>query len=320
MAQYSAVENNEDGYQVVRLTEVESACEVAIAPAFGGNSFDFHVNGKRVFWVPANASLGDMIAKKTMCGNPLLSPWANRVEGLSYKVNGKQYALNPALGNLRLDGNQNPIHGLLTFTDRWRVVEVASNHEEAMVRMSLDCSKQPDWLAQFPFPHRIELTYKLRAGQLEVVTAIENLATEPMPLAIGFHPYFQVSDAVRDDWTVTIPAKELVVLSPTLIPTGEKKPNPFGPGTKLAGLALDHVFTGLQENATFRVKGKTQTIEVVYGKDYTIGVVYAPKGQSFICFEPMTAPTNALNTPGSYKSIAPGKTWRESYWIKTSGF
>ncbi len=320
MAQYRAVEINEDGHPVVRLTEVDSGSEVAVSPEFGGNAFDFHVNGKRVFWMPPNASLGEMIAKKPMCGNPLLSPWANRVEGLSYKVNGKQYALNPALGNLRLDGNKNPIHGLVTFTNLWRVVEVASNHEEALVRMSLDCSKQPDWLAQFPFPHRIELTYKLRAGQLEVVTAIENLATEPMPLAIGFHPYFQVSDAVRDEWSVTIPAKDLVVLSPTLIPTGEKKPNPFAAGVKLAGLALDHVFAGLEENATFRVKGKTQTIDVVYGKDYTIGVVYAPKGQSFICFEPMTAPTNALNTSGSYKSIAPGKTWRESYWIKTTGF
>jgi aldose 1-epimerase len=320
MAQYRAVETNEDGHLVVRLNETVSGSEVAIAPALGGNSYDFRVNGKPVFWGPPGAGIGDLMTRPRMLGNPFLSPWANRIEGLSYKANGKQYLLNPNLGNLRLDGNKNPIHGLVTFTKLWEVREVSVQADHALVRMVLDCSKQPDWLAQFPFPHRIELTYKLTAGTLEVITAVENLSTEPMPLAIGFHPYFQVSDAPRGEWEVTIPAKDLLVLSPKLIPTGETKPNPYAAGMKLKGVVLDDVFGGLESNATFRVKGKTQTVEVVYGKDYTIGVVYAPAGQSFICFEPMTAPTNAFNTPGSHKTIAPGVTWRESFWIRTSGF
>ncbi|WP_162179916.1 aldose 1-epimerase [Bryobacter aggregatus] len=305
---------------MVRLTEVESGSEVAVSPAFGANSYDYHVNGKRVFWTTPNASLGELIAKQRMGGNPLLSPWANRIEGLSYEANGKKYHLNPDLGNLRLDQNKNPIHGLVTFTKLWQVREVSAQKDHALVRLSLDCSKQPDWLAQFPFPHRLEITYKLVANSLEVITSVENLATEPMPLAIGYHPYFQLSDAPRDEWQVTIPAKDLLVLSPKLIPTGERKPNPYAAGMKLAGVVLDDVFGGLEERATFRVKGKTQTIDVVYGKDYTIGVVYAPAGQGFICFEPMTAPTNAFNTPGAAKTIAPGMTWRESYWIQTSGF
>ena len=320
MAQYRAGQGIEDGQPVVRLAEVESGSEVVVAPTLGGNSYDFHVNGKRVFWGPPGVGLAELVAKPRLLGNPLLSPWANRIEGMSYKVNGKEYMLNAALGNLRLDGNKNPIHGLVTFTKLWQVQKVSAHNDHALVRMSLDCTNQPDWLAQFPFPHRIELTYKLTPGVLEVITAVENLATEPMPLAIGFHPYFQLSDAPRDEWEVTIPAKDLLVLSPKLIPTGEKKPNPYVKGMKLKSVVLDDVFGGLEANATFKVKGKTQTIEVVYGKDYSIGVVYAPAGQSFICFEPMTAPTNAFNTPGSYKTIAPGKTWRESYWIKTSGF
>lgn len=320
MAQFRAVQVNEDGYPSVRLTEVESSSEVSVSPAFGAIAYDFHVNGKQVLWAPPGVTLGELVAKPRLLGNPLLSPWANRIEGMSYKANGKEYLLNAALGNLRLDGNKNPIHGLVTFSKLWQVKEVLAQKDHAMVRMSLDCSRQPDLLAQFPFPHRIELTYKLTAGVLEVITAIENLASEPMPLAIGFHPYFQLSDAPRDEWEVTIPAREQLVLSPKLIPTGELRANPYAAGVKLKGVVLDDVFGGLETNATFRVKGKKQVIEVVYGKDYTIGVVYAPAGQSFICFEPMTAPTNAFNTPGSYKTIAPGTTWRESYWIKTSGF
>jgi aldose 1-epimerase len=320
MAQYRVVQTSEDGQPVVRLTEVESNSEVSVAPGFGANSFDFHVNGKKVFWGPPGVGLGELVAKPRLVGNPLLAPWANRIEGMSYTVNGKQYQLNGALGNLRLDGNKNPIHGLVTFTKLWQVKEVVADQNGALVRMGLDCSRQPDWLAQFPFPYRMEITYKLTAGTLEVITAVENLAAEAMPLAIGYHPYFQLSDAPRDEWEVTIPARELLVLSGKLIPTGERKPNPYAPGLKLKGVVLDDVFGGLPDGAVFKVKGKSQQIEVVYGKDYKIGVVYAPAGQGFICFEPMTAPTNAFNTPGSYKTIAPGETWRESYWIKTSGF
>ncbi len=320
MAQYRAIESSEDGQAVIRLTEVDSGSEVSVAPAFGANSYDFHVNGKKVFWGPPGVGLGELMAKPRLMANPLLAPWANRIDGLSYTVNGKQYLLNPNLGNLRLDGNKNPIHGLVTFSKLWKLMGFKAEADHAWVRMSLDCSKNPDWLAQFPFPYRIEITYKLTPRTLEVVTAVENLASEPMPLAIGYHPYFQLSDAPRDEWEVTIPAKDLLVLSPKLIPTGERRPNPYAKGMKLKGVVLDDVFGGLDDNATFRVKGRSQTIDVVYGKDYKIGVVYAPAGQSFICFEPMTAPTNAFNTPGSHKTIAPGSTWRESYWIRTSGF
>ncbi len=328
MSQYVISQTFDGKYPVVRLSESESATELSVSPAFGAIAYDFHVRGKSVLWMPqgasGTASLTDLIARPRLCGNPLLAPWANRIEGYSYQANGKKYLLNPELGNLRLDGNKNPIHGLVTFTDRWQVADVTSDKNSARVRFTLDFGRYPDWLAQFPFPHRLELTYVLKAGELEVVTAITNQAADPMPLAVGFHPYFQVSDAPRDEWRVTIPAREQLVLSPKLIPTGERRPNPRPDEFALAGVILDDVFGGLERNAegyaVFRVQGKTQTVEVVYGKDYTIGVVYAPAGQSFICFEPMTAPTNAFNTPGSAKTIAPGETWRESYWIRTSGF
>lgn len=320
MAQFRVGLELIDGHPVVRLGETDSASEVLVAPGFGANSYDFTVRGKKVFWSPGGAGLGDLMSRPRLAGNPLLSPWANRIDGLSYRANGKTYRLNPDLGNLRLDANRNPIHGLVTFTRLWQLKEVAANNDEAFVRMELDCSREPDWLAQFPFPHRLSITYRLTPGTLEVVTEVENLASEPMPLAIGYHPYFQITDAPRDEWEVTIPARDVLLLSPQLIPTGERSANPYAPGTRLKGIVLDTVFGNLPEQATFRVKGKSQTIDVVYGKDYTIGVVYAPAGQNFICFEPMTAPTNAFNTPGSHKTIAPAGRWRESYWIRTSGF
>ncbi len=47
--------------------------------------------------------------------------------------------------------------------------------------------------------------------------------------------------------------------------------------------------------------------------------------RGFVCFEPMAGITNSMNLAhkGIYKelqSIAPGKTWEESFWLRPSGF
>ena len=73
------------------------------------------------------------------------------------------------------------------------------------------------------------------------------------------------------------------------------------------------------------VKGKAQRLDVAFGPNYKAAVVWAPKGRPFICFEPMTGITDAVNLAqrGLYKelqTVAPGATWRESFWITPSGF
>ena len=68
------------------------------------------------------------------------------------------------------------------------------------------------------------------------------------------------------------------------------------------------------------MEGGRERLTVSYGPKYTVAVVYAPRGQEFICFEPMAAITNAFNLAhdGTYtelQSIAPGGTWGESFWL-----
>ena len=60
----------------------------------------------------------------------------------------------------------------------------------AWVTSRLEFFRQPAWMAQFPFAHTIEMTHRLKNGALEIAAALHNLSAEPMPVAIGFHPYF----------------------------------------------------------------------------------------------------------------------------------
>ena len=326
-AEYSVDQTTVDGVTVVRLVDSGHRTEVSILPGIGNLAYEMKVNGKNAFWIPFR-SPAEMKEKPALCGNPFLAPWANRLDQDAFYANGKKYALNPSLGNVRRDPNQNPIHGLLAYTGLWRVVEQKADPKGAWVKSRLEYWRYPDLMAQFPFAHTLEMTYRLSKGVLEVETVIENHAVEPMPVAIGYHPYFQVHDAPRDDWTVRIAAREHVKLSRLLIPTGATQPKAMPEPFPLRGTQLDDVFTGLDRGvdgrAVFSVTGKKEKVSVTYGPKYSVAVIYAPSGRDFICFEPMTALTSGFNLAhaglwAGLQSVPPGGTWRESFWIETSG-
>jgi aldose 1-epimerase len=327
-ADYSIEKKTVDATEVYILRDTPHGAEVTVAPSFGNNAYDMQVRGKPVLWSPVK-TLGELIAKPSFAGIPLLWPWANRLDGDAYFVNGKKYILNSDLGNIRRGNAGKPIHGMLSYAKEWKVVKSQADAKGAALTSRLEFASYPGYMAQFPFAHTIEMTYRLAEGALEVETVIVNHSVEPMPVSLGYHPYFQVTDAPRDEWRVHLAAKDHVKLSKDLIPTGEIEPIAYADPQGLRGVSLDDVFTGLIRDANgqsvFTVEGKKQKIAVEYGPNFRVAVVYSPVGRDFICFEPMTAVTNAINAAheGWYKDlqwIPAGGTWRDSFRIRPSGF
>jgi aldose 1-epimerase len=327
-ANYSAKKSTADGVEIVQLADRAHATEVSIVPSVGNIAYAMTVHGKNILWSPFK-SLAEMKATPALCGVPFLEPWANRLDQDAFYANGRKYLLNPDLGNVRRDPNQKPIHGLLLFSPYWKVTKLEAGDRAARVTSRLEFWRYPELMAQFPFAHAVEMTYKLAGGTLEVETLLENQSSDPMPVGVGYHPYFQVPDTPRDQCKVHVAAREHLELSPLLIPTGERTPVTYPDPVSLATTQLDDVFgnlvRGKDKRAEFWVEGGGKKISVVYGPKYTVAVIYAPPGKDFICFEPMSAITDAFNLAhsGIYKelqSIPPGGTWRESFWIVPSGF
>ena len=299
---------------LVQLEDAANRVVVAIAPPAGNLTREMIVKGRNI--------LGPL-------GIPFLAPWANRLDEQAFYANGTRYAFDMALGNVR---GAHPIHGFLGAAN-WEVVEAKADAGAAWVTSRLEFFRQPDWMAQFPFAHTMEMTHRLQDGALEIAIRIHNLAAVPMPVAVGFHPYFQIADAPRDAWTIALGVRTEWVLAPDKIPTGETRPiaQRF-PGPARALLKdhdLDHVFGDLIRDGSGRavmsVAGTSQKIDVVFGPNYRAAVVYAPKGRDFICFEPMAGITDALNLAqrGLYtelQHIPPGGTWEERFWVRPSGF
>ncbi len=274
---------------------------------------------------PPPGTLLEWKTKTSQAGIPLLAPWANRIDGDAYWANGKKFVLNPDLGNLRRDPNGLPIHGLLLFAADWRVERLHADDKSAQATSRLNFWKHPGWMAQFPFAHTIEMTHRLANGTLEVSTTIENHSIEPLPLCIGFHPWYQLPDSSRDTWTVHLPVRRHYQLSTRLIPTGETKPVDLPDPLPLAGRQFDDVFGEVDHDDEFWAECAGRRISVRFGPKFPVAVIYAPQNRDVVCFEPMTAITNAFNLAhiGSYndlRSIPPGETWTESFWIRASGF
>lgn len=321
---YSAVTTGDS----VRLEDTRAGIVVSVVIPMS-NAYEMVVKGHQVIRKTFK-ELGEFRAKPGLNGIPLLAPFANRLDETAFYANGKKYNFDMEMGNVR---GPIPIHGFLSAVKDWKLVEAKADARGAWVTTSLDFYRNPQWMQQFPFAHTITMTYRLQDGALEVRTRIDNLSIEPMPVAIGFHPYFQLTDSPRDEWTLSLDARSRWRLAPNLIPTGETEPiaDVYGDPKAIAlkERAFDDVFGDLTRDkdgrAVMSVRGKTQQLDVVLGPNYRAAVVYSPRTSNFIALEPMVGITSSMNLAhkGLYKelqTIPAGANWQESFWIRPRGF
>jgi len=321
---YKAERLEDHGIAIVRLTDAASGVEVSIVPSIGNLAYEMKVHGKNILHFP-KADLAEFQKSPQLCGIPFLAPWADLLDEPAFWANGKRYQFNMGLGNVHGDM---PIHGLLAASPYWQVTEAAADAHSAHVTSRLEFWKYPDLMAQWPFAHQYDMTYSLANGTLEVKTTVTNLSVEPMPLAIGFHPFFQIPDIPRDRWVAHLPARIHVIGDEHNIPTGEMRPLDIPNPLPLGRRKLDDGFTDLERDtegrAHFLIEADGKIVETLFGPGYPVATIWLPEGHEFICFEPLTTIISGVNLAheGKYsgqKTIPAGGTWTGSFWIQSRG-
>jgi aldose 1-epimerase len=340
---------------IVQLVDAREQITVSVLTPVS-NAYEMVVNGQDVIrktWT----SLDALRKAPGLNGIPLLWPFANRLDEQAFYANGRKYSFDLGLGNTGRGAV--PIHGYLTNAKEWKVVEARADGTAAWVTSRLEFHRYPSYIKQFPFSHVLTMTYRLADGMLEVRTHIENLSSDPMPVAIGYHPYFQLTDSPRETWTLSVPARTHWRLDARLLPTGETEPAttvlPDPARAALGTIALDDVFSDLERDAQGRaavtIRGRQQQFDVLIGPNFKALVLYAPLGggrgrrggqapaagqaggapptpappPNWVAIEPMAGITNSMNLAekGLYKelqSIPPGGVWQESFWLRPRGF
>jgi aldose 1-epimerase len=264
--------------------------------------------------IDRRAGLSAYVERGAVMGIPFLHPWANRLAGFSYSLHGRDVQLPPGPPLVHSDEHGLPIHGVLAATRYWDVASLDDDGSTARLRATLDFAAHPELIAAFPFPHEVQLEAALTGGALTITTRVRATGGAPVPVAFGFHPYLRLPGTERAGWRVALPARRHLLLDDRGVPTGETEEQPAA-AFELGERRFDDGYDRLPEGAVFSVSGGGRALTVTFERGYPVGQVFAPAGSSFICFEPMTAPTNALRTGMGLRRVPPGRDFTAVFSI-----
>ena len=101
-----------------------------------------------------------------------------------------------------------------------------------------------------------------------------------------------------------------------MIPTGEREPVERR-CLYLEGTSLDDGFDALAVPAGFEAAAENAALKVRFVEGFPYAQVYAPGGKDYVCFEPMTAPANALRSGDGLRIVSPGELHRTAFTISS---
>jgi galactose mutarotase-like enzyme len=270
------------------LVDHETKASVALAPTRGGMVTRFRVGETNVLYLDAD-TLHDP-HKPVRGGIPVLFPFAGRLREDSFTdQGGKRYVMRQ--------------HGFARNLP-WTIVDQSTT---GAARMMLELVSTPMTHGQFPYDFRVCFTYALADGRLTISQRYINTGDREMPIAPGLHPYFQVADGHKADARVVTDATEAL-------------DNRSGKPTTLRGpidLTAEEVDLQLLDHwpRTVRlVRPGDRDLDVALGVPDRVLVVWTQRGRDFVCVEPWTAPTNALNE-GKAVRVPPHGTHETTFSI-----
>jgi aldose 1-epimerase len=275
-----------EGVEVFTLREADRAV-AEIAPALGNNCFAYRTREH----VLEPIQFSEFRAKPTSYGIPLLFPFPNRIREGRFSFQGAEYVVDP------------PRHGFVR-DKAWRVeARGASDADGAWLTSSFDAADYPEQiLRQFPFPFRLEMTYRVKRARLEIKMLACNTGERPMPAGFGIHPYFR--RPARG--TLTVPARQRLELAESL-PTGKlldvMDAYDLRQPADVNTLNLDDIYTAVEADADGLARcvledaeKNVRTVVEFSRGEFPYVVVYTPPApRQAICVEPNTCPTDAFN-------------------------
>jgi galactose mutarotase-like enzyme len=295
----------------VSLCDERSGLEASFVPHAGMLCCSLRHHGAEL--LAQNDGVGAYARDGSTMGIPLLYPWANRLAGFDYGVAGRTVELPSDPGLIALDEHGLPIHGVIGGRLAWELARASGPPAHSLTARLSWSESRPELFEVFPFRHDLRYDARLGGGRLEVQITVHACGGDPVPVAFGFHPYLSLAGAARERWLIELPAMRHLVL--------DEKQIPLGPGQahdaqrfELAAREFDDGFDAVNDPASFSATaGRRIALEFLQG--YPCAQVFAPRASQFICFEPMTAPTNALRSGSGLPLLQPGESYHSRFRV-----
>jgi aldose 1-epimerase len=239
----------------------------------------------------------------------LLAPWPNRIADGRYAFRGEEHQLA-----LDEPGRRTALHGLVA----WARFE-ATRVDDTTVTMSHRLVPRTG----YPFDLEISATYTLDGSGLHTSVRVVNVGSRPAPWGTAPHPYLRAGTGTVDAWTLTLPADDVLDVTPDrLLPIGKVSVGEMGFDFReprpLEGVALDHAFCSLRPGADGQVRvvvtdASGAGVECAWDPTalpwvqvHTADLDDPASSRQGLAVEPMTCPPDAFNSGTDLVVLEPG--------------
>jgi aldose 1-epimerase len=302
---FSIRHSTEQGLELVTIKDESNGTEVALLPGFGATLQAFrvkHQNGVAFNVIDSYQDADELNRQMSRSfKGPKLSPFPCRIPDGKYGFDGKEYQFR----QLFSDGNA--IHGLL-YNRAFRILEESADETSGAVSMEYLYKKED---AGYPFEYSCQVRYILHAdNQLEVVTTVVNTDKTPIPIADGWHPYFQLGGKAND-WVMQFHSTAIIEFDERLVPTGKLVfYDIFEHPKQLGDTFLDNCFTLKPEivGAACSISNPATGLSVSFFPDpsYPYLQIYTPPTRDSIAIENLSGAPDCFNNKMGLLILPPG--------------
>lgn len=305
----------------VRL-ESESV-RVRIIASLGAGVAELSFRAASGEWLPLLRTAPEPVTWFNDLAAYLLVPWSNRIAGGAFEWLGKIY--NPEAD--WPDGAA--IHGRVKDKP-WRIVQ------RSPVSLLLAFSSTDHPQAGWPWAYDAEVLYVVGDGELRVGVRVAHRAggggADPMPVGVGFHPFWNRSlRGEPDDVNIRVPGGLRRYPCKGMIPVGSPAEDDVTrdlvDGRPLGALELDDVFLGSADGA--EIAWTRAGVRVRYSCSSDLGhtVLFTGSAGSdgampgFFCLEPASMVNDGFNlisrgwADTGVRALRPGESMRAEWRV-----
>jgi len=283
-----AVMETRDLVETHRLIDRQTDAEVLIAPLRGGMVTQFRIGEDQLLYLD-RATLRDH-AQNVRGGIPVLFPVAGRLNDDSFPVNGERLSMSQ--------------HG---FARRmpWRVSGIDTSSAAAL-SVTLDANDAT--LAQWPYRFQVTFQYRLSGSTLAIRQRFTNDGDRPMPIHPGLHPYFLVESGQKN-------GARVVTNGTQARDTRTGKVGPLTLPIELGGGEVDLQILDHSGPTVGLERPGRGARSLALDPTQAIVTVWTLPGRDFVCVEPWTRPSDAVNR-GEALWVAPQQSHEAVFEIR----
>lgn len=277
----------------VALQDTATGTKIVLLPAYGAllHAFEIPVKGKPFNIIDNYSGKEDIDSTLGMTfKSSKLSPFVCRIANGKYTIDDEEFEFR----NKFIDNSA--IHGLL-YNKPFSITSEFADDYKAAVTLKYHYKKDDPG---YPYEYTCEVRYTLLARQtLQIETTILNLDDLSIPIADGWHPYFQLGGLI-DDYEMHFRSDTMLEFDDRLIPTGRLLREPsWLEGRIIGDIKLDNCFLLQVEEGVpccmLYNPSNHLTLSLFSNKYYPYLQVYTPGHRKSIALENLSAAPDCYN-------------------------